>query len=214
MKNFKLFVTVALAALVFTGCNCFNQMAKNQDEVTITCTPEVLTLNNGKVEADITVNFPAKYYNKKAVLKVTPIMVFEGGIIEGATKYFQGSKVKDNYTVVNTMGGEFTQHVEFPYDARMAQSELKLLVEVKCPSGPCKVFTVINANTGALPTKAEAADLAAGGVKAEALKADGVENKDEEAKEGNVYLTATTFKVKSGNVKDFVGCLVREERIK
>ena len=49
---------------------------------------------------------------------------------------------------------------------------------------------------------------------AEALKADGVENKDEEAKEGNVYLTATTFKVKTGNVKDFVGCLVREERIK
>ena len=173
MKNsLKLFLAIAVAALTFTGCNCFSKMGKNQDQVKVTCTPDVLALNNGKVEADITVNFPAKYYNKKAVLKVTPIMVFEGGIIEGATKYFQGSKVKDNYTVVNTMGGEFTQHVEFPYDARMAQSELKLLVEVKCPSGPCKVFTVINANTGALPTKAEAADLAAGGVKAEALKAE------------------------------------------
>ena len=173
MKNsLKLFVAIAVAALTFTGCNCFSKMGKNQDQVKVTCTPDVLTLNNGKVEADITVNFPAKYYNKKAVLKVTPIMVFEGGIIEGATKYFQGSKVKDNYTVVNTMGGEFTQHIEFPYDARMAKSDLKLLVEVKCPSGPCKVFTVINANTGALPTKAEAADLAAGGVKAEALKAE------------------------------------------
>ena len=49
---------------------------------------------------------------------------------------------------------------------------------------------------------------------AEALKADGVENEDEEAKEGNVYLNSTTFKVRSGNAKDFVGCLVREERIK
>ena len=171
MKNFKLFVTVALAALVFTGCNCFNQMAKNQDEVTITCTPEVLALNNGKVEADITVTFPQYYFNKKAVIKVTPVMVFGGGMVEGATKYFQGAKVKENYTAVSSTGGQYTQHVEFPYEARMANSELRLLVEVKCPKGKCKTFTLINANTGALPTKSEAAALAAGGKNAEAIKA-------------------------------------------
>lgn len=86
MKNsLKLFVAIAVAA-VLTGCNCFSKMAKNQDDVTIACTPDVLALNNGKVEADITVNYPAKYYNKKAVLKVTPVMVFEGGMVEGATK--------------------------------------------------------------------------------------------------------------------------------
>ena len=171
MKNsLKLFVAIAVAA-VLTGCNCFSKMAKNQDDVTIACTPDVLALNNGKVEADITVNYPAKYYNKKAVLKVTPVMVFEGGMVEGATKYFQGSKVKDNYTVVPATGGSFTQHVEFPYDARMAQSELKLLIEVKCPSGPCKEWTLVNANNGAMPTKAEEAALAAGGKQAEAIKA-------------------------------------------
>ena len=124
MKNFlKLFVVAVASVVVFTGCNCFGKMSKQQDAVSIACTPDVLALNNGKVEADITVTFPAKYYNKKAVLKVTPVMVFAGGEVEGATKYFQGSKVQDNYTVVNTMGGQFTQHVEFPYDARMAQSE-------------------------------------------------------------------------------------------
>ncbi len=172
MKNcLKLIAVVALAA-VMTGCNCFSKMAKKQDQVSITCTPEVLVLNNGKVEADVTVTFPAKYYNKKAVVKVTPVMVFEGGIIEGATKYYQGEKVKDNYTVVSKKnGGQVTQHIEFPYDARMMKSDLALLVEVKCPSGPCKVFTLVNANTGALPTKAEAATLAAGGKQAEAIKA-------------------------------------------
>ena len=173
MKNFfRLMAVVAVASVAFTSCNCFKKMAKNQDEVKVTCTPDVLTLNNGKIAADITVNFPAEYYNKKAVLKVTPVMVFEGGQVEGATKYFQGSKVKDNYTVVNATGGEYTQHIEFPYDARMAQSELKLLVEIKCPQGKCKEFTLINANTGALPTKAEAAALAAGGAQAEAIKAE------------------------------------------
>ena len=173
MKNtLKVMVAVMVASLALTGCNCFSKMAKKQDDVKITCTPDVLTLNNGKVEADITIAFPAEYYNKKAVLKVTPVMVFEGGQVEGATKYFQGNKIKDNYTVVSTTGGEYTQHVEFPYDARMAQSELKLLVEVKCPSGPCKEYTLVNANTGALPTKAEAAALAAGGAQAEAVKAE------------------------------------------
>ena len=172
MKNsLKLMIIAAAASLALTGCNCFGKMAKKQDQVTIACTPDVLALNNGKVEADITVNFPAKYYNKKAVLKVTPIMAFEGGIVEGAAKYFQGRKVNDNYTVVdNTMGGTFTQHVEFPYDARMAKSELRLLVEVKCPSGKCKTFTLVNANTGALAGKAEQQTLAAGGRQAQELK--------------------------------------------
>lgn len=171
MKNsLRLLLVAAVAVLGFTGCNCFGKMAKNQQAVSITCTPDVLALNNGKVEADITVKFPAQYYNKKAVLKVTPVMVFADGEVEGATKYFQGSAIKDNYTVVNAAGGEFTQHVEFPYDERMAQSELQLRIEVKCPSGKCKTFTLVNANTGALPTKAEAATLAAGGQQANAIK--------------------------------------------
>ena len=172
MKNaLKLLVAVVVASVVFTGCNCFGKMAKRQNEVTISCTPDVLALNNGKVSADITVKFPAEYYNKKAVLKVTPVIVFAGGEVEGATKYFQGTAIHDNYTVVDSnIGGSFTQHVEFPYDARMQQSELQLRVEVKCPSGKCKTFTLVDANTGLLPTKAQAATLAAGGAEAEALK--------------------------------------------
>jgi Flp pilus assembly protein TadD/outer membrane protein OmpA-like peptidoglycan-associated protein len=171
MKNsLRLLLVAAVAVLGFTGCNCFGKMAKNQEAVSISCTPEVLALNNGKVEADITVKFPAQYYNKKAVLKVTPVMVFADGEVEGATKYFQGSAIKDNYTVVNAAGGEFTQHVEFPYDARMQMSELQLRIEVKCPGGKCKTFTLVNANTGALPTKAEAAALNAGGAQATAIK--------------------------------------------
>ena len=171
MKNsLRLLLVAAVAVLGFTGCNCFGKMAKNQEAVSISCTPDVLALNNGKVEADITVKFPAQYYNKKAVLKVTPVMVFADGEVEGATKYFQGSAIKDNYTVVNAAGGEFTQHVEFPYDARMQMSELQLRIEVKCPGGKCKTFTLVNANTGALPTKAEKAALNAGGAQATAIK--------------------------------------------
>ena len=55
MKNlFKLSAVLAVVVLTLSGCNCFKKMAKNQDDVKLTCTPEVLVLNNGKVEADIT----------------------------------------------------------------------------------------------------------------------------------------------------------------
>ena len=55
MKNtLKLMAIVAVAAMSLTSCNCFKKMSKKQDEVKVTCTPDVLTLNNGKIEADVT----------------------------------------------------------------------------------------------------------------------------------------------------------------
>ena len=172
MKNlFKMSAMLAVVVLTLSGCNCFKKMAKNQDDVKLTVTPEVLVLNNGKVEADITVEFPVKYFNAKAVLKVTPVMVFEGGEVAGTTQYFQGSKVDDNYTVIDKKdGGKYTMHVSFPYDDRMACSQLQLRAEIKCPKGACKEFTLVNLNNGAIPTKEEAAILEAGGAEADALK--------------------------------------------
>ena len=171
MKNlFKVLTVCAVAAVTFSSCNCFTKMAKNQDDVTLTCTPEVLVLNNGNVDAAITVTFPEKYFNAKAVLRVTPVVVFEGGEVAGATQYFQGTKVDDNYTVIDkSKGGQYTMNVTFPYDARMANSELQLRAEIKCPKGSCKEFTLVNLNNGAMPTKEEAAILAAGGAEAQAL---------------------------------------------
>ena len=143
----KLSLLLVVVALTFSSCNCFKKMAKNSDDVSLTCAPEVLVLNNGVVAADITAQFPVKYFNPKAIVKVTPVMVFEGGEVAGTPKFFQGSKVKENYTVVDKKtGGVFTMHVEFPYDERMQISELQLRVEAKCPGSD--EFTLVNANTG------------------------------------------------------------------
>ena len=160
-KLMRLSMVLVAASLAFTSCNCFKKMAKNREDVKLTVAPEILTLNNGIVAADINVTFPVEYFNKKAVIKVTPVIVFEGGEVAGTTHYYQGSKVDDNYTVVDKKnGGNFTQHVEFPYDPRMDQSELQLRAEIKCPGGKCKEFTLVNLNTGAIPPKEQAAVLA------------------------------------------------------
>ena len=67
------------------------------------------------------------------------MIVFDGGEVAGAAKYLQGSKVDENYTVIDKKnGGNFTQHVEFPYDPRMDKCALQLRAEIKCPGGKCK----------------------------------------------------------------------------
>ncbi len=169
MKHLLKLSALAIAALVLTNCNCFHKMARNYEEVKITCAPEVLELNNGVIAADLTVDFPGKYFNPKAVVKVTPVLLYEGGETAAAPKFFQGSKVNDNYTVVNKESARYTHHVEFAYKPEMNLCELQLRVEVRCPC-PCDEFRPINANTGAYLDKKELATLAAGGQEAQSLQ--------------------------------------------
>ncbi len=140
-------MTLALAAatVMLAGCNPYNQMQKHLDEVDAYATPEVLALKGQNVEAEITYTFPKKYFREEMILRVTPVLVFEGGEIAGAPKYFQGEDVRDNYTPVSWKeGGVFTQNVSFPYDERAAISTLELRVEGRtadqCRSDKYKTF--------------------------------------------------------------------------
>ncbi len=134
MKRFlKVSLMLGAAVLMLSGCKCYKKMAKNIDDVTITANPAVLSLKGNTVSTDVTVDFPAKYYNKKAILKVTPVLVFETGEIVGTPKYVQGSKAKENYTVIQKKsGGSMTQTVTFPYDERADLSTLELRVDANC----------------------------------------------------------------------------------
>ena len=144
MKRFvKVSLMLASAAVLLSSCNCYKKMAKNADDVNITCVPTVLSLKGNTVSADITVTYPAAYFNKKAILKVTPVLVFEGGEIAGTPKYVQGEKVKDNYTVIaKAEGGSYTQTVVFPYDSRADLSTLELRVEGKCAKKNSEFTTI------------------------------------------------------------------------
>ena len=152
MKNlFKMTLVLAVAALTMTGCDCFKKMAKTPSAISVTCTPEVLVLNNGKIVADVAAEVPAKYFNKTASLKVTPALVYAGGLTKGSTLLLQGEKVADNGMLVkNGESLSIKRHIEFAYKPEMKLCDLVLLVEVKCKSGKCKEFTLVNANTGAV----------------------------------------------------------------
>ncbi len=144
-KVFSFAMAFAVAAVALTGCNCYSKMAEGADAVTITSSPEVLALNNGKVAAEVSVDFPAEFVNKKSIIKITPMMVFEGGVVEATPFFYQGESVEDNYKVVSSNGGTYTESVEFDYAEGMNLGQLMAKVELKC-SGDDE-YTLIDAST-------------------------------------------------------------------
>ena len=173
MKKILTLTVVLAAAFTLSSCDCFKKMAKNPDAIQVTCTPEVLVLNNGKIAADLSASIPADYFNKKAALQVTPVLFFEGGAVAGETILLQGEKIEANGLVVtNGETMSLTRHIEFDYQPAMDACELKLLVEVKCKGGKCKEFTLINANTGAILTAEQLEVVAKNDEAAYALKSE------------------------------------------
>ena len=126
----KLFMPLIVAVLaVLTSCSS-KMGALSSDYFTVT--PQVLEAVGGKVPATINGRFPAKYFNKKAVVQVTPVLRWNGGQAAGQTMTFQGEKVLGNgQTVSYANGGNFTLRTEFDYVPQMAKSELYLDFNVR-----------------------------------------------------------------------------------
>jgi Flp pilus assembly protein TadD/outer membrane protein OmpA-like peptidoglycan-associated protein len=121
-------------AAMFVSCGeCYEKMQKNQDQIQVTCNPEVLVLKGSNVSTDITVSFPENYFNKETILKITPVLVYEGGELVGTTKYVQGEDVVGNYTTISRFeGGSYSQNVVFPFVKEAAMGTLELRIEAKC----------------------------------------------------------------------------------
>lgn len=123
MKKLYLPLLVALVA-VLTSCS--SKMGELSSDY-FTVTPQVLEAVGGKVPATINGKFPEKYFNKKAIVEVTPVLKWEGGEAKGLSAVFQGEKVEGNeQTISYKMGGNYTMKTSFDYVPEMAKSELYL----------------------------------------------------------------------------------------
>ena len=82
MKMSKLrisFLTSLTAlAVLMISCGGLNTMLKEAPQVTYKVTPGVLELHGDSVEITITGQYPPKFFNKKAVMDVTPVLKWEG----------------------------------------------------------------------------------------------------------------------------------------
>jgi outer membrane protein OmpA-like peptidoglycan-associated protein len=100
------------------------------DQVQKSCDPQVLEAKADVIDARYTLTFPAKYFHKKAVLEVIPVLVYEGGEETGASKWLQGEGVTSNYTTIPQTGGSASQAVQFKYKDGMQSGHLELRVKL------------------------------------------------------------------------------------
>ena len=130
MKQVGFISFVLITVLIFSSCNGLKKMQKNQGLITYKVTPEVLEMHADTVAFTIDGKFPAKYFSKKAVAVITPVIKYKNGEKALTPITVQGEKVQANDKVINfTDGGSFTYTDKAPYVDDMKISEL--LVNIK-----------------------------------------------------------------------------------
>ena len=129
-KSFK-FLSAAVLGLAAVACSSPEKMAEMAENVSVQCDPAVLEVVAGKINATVTVTYPADYFHPKAILEVTPVIVYEGGEAKMEPFVYQGEKVVDNYKVVPSDGSTVSEKVSFDYVPGMEKCYLELRSVVK-----------------------------------------------------------------------------------
>jgi len=132
MKNILKIFVAAVAVALAASCGSMEQMAKQAEALEITCDPAVLEVVGGAIDATVSVTYPEGYFLPKAILEVTPVLVYDGGEARMEEPFmYQGEKVKDNYKVVSSKGQTVKEKVHFDYVEGMENSYLELRGVVK-----------------------------------------------------------------------------------
>ena len=123
MKKQFFFIVSLVLALGLSSCSKMNELPANLFKTT----PNPLEVRGGKIDAKVEGKFPEKFFNKNAIVTVTPILKYNGTETKGTPKVFQGEKITGNDQQINyKAGGSFTIGASFDYVPEMAQSELFL----------------------------------------------------------------------------------------
>ena len=204
-KGIKLF-SAAVLGLAAVACSSPEKMAEMAENVTVNCEPAVLEVVAGEIDATVSVTYPEDYFHPKAILEVTPVIVYEGGEAAMEPFVFQGEKVKDNYEVVPAAGSTVTKKVHFTYAPGMEKSYLELRGVVKHKDKKTDVPSKKAADgantTYMLVCKKGALDL----------KADNYQEVIKQTAEGQILYTINSSSVrnnqyKSQSIKDFQAAL-------
>ncbi|MBR4294590.1 MAG: tetratricopeptide repeat protein [Bacteroidaceae bacterium] len=121
----KISFLLSLVAVVL--CTSCGSKMKGLSSEYFTVTPQILEVIGGEVPVTIDGKFPEKFFNKKSVLTVTPVLKWDGGELAAESMTFQGEKVQgNNRTISYKEGGNFTMKTKFDYAPEMAKSALYL----------------------------------------------------------------------------------------
>lgn len=123
-----------IAAIGFTACDGLGKMVKKANTVQYTVTPNPIEMHGDTVTVTVAGKFPPKYFGKKVVLTVTPVIKYNGGEKELKPTTVIGEKAVGTGTKVPyAMGGSFSYSDRTAYVKGMERAT----VEVKA-SGQVK----------------------------------------------------------------------------
>ena len=126
MKRTINFLSAIVLGFAAVACSSAEKMAEMAENVTVKCEPAVLEVVAGEIDATVSVTYPEDYFHPKAILEVTPVIVYEGGEVKMEPFFFQGEKVQDNYQVVPSAGSTVSKKVNFAYVPGMENCYLEL----------------------------------------------------------------------------------------
>ncbi len=117
-------ISTIIAALFMSGCAGLSKMRDDANTVGYEVKPNPLETHGGEVAVTVDTRFPAKYFNKKAIVVATPVLRYDGGETEYESTTLQGEKVDANNKLISYDGGSYTYSGTVPYNPDMLQSEL------------------------------------------------------------------------------------------
>ena len=137
--NRKFLLPFIMLAAILAFSSCSNKLKPLAEEY-IKAEPQPLEAIGGKVPVTINATFPAKWFNKKAVVTVTPVLRYEGGEAWGTAYTYQGEKVQGNNQVIPYKeGANVTMKSAFTYKPEMKKSELYLTFDAKVKNKTVKL---------------------------------------------------------------------------
>jgi tetratricopeptide (TPR) repeat protein len=166
MKKLHVFQLVLSTALLFlVGCGA-NKMINDAGTIAYEVSPKPLVMEGDSVDVSITIKYPPKFFNKNAVVVVTPVIEWQGGNAAFDKVTLQGEKVQGNgYVISNESGGTYTYTGTVPYEEGMIKSDLVLKSTVSVKGKEAVALPEVKIAEGVIATAAllknEALDISA-----------------------------------------------------
>ncbi len=191
MKKFFRLSILASASLLCVACSTIKLSKKD-----VHVDPLPMEVIGQHVSAKVHIRFAPKAFPKNLILKLTPVLRYQGGEVKGETMFYQGEEVLANNVVIPYESGEnVTLNVSIPYLKSMKSGVLFLQAEVD-KNGSIKKLDEIKLAEGVSATE----DLAIVGNITAAAVPDGFQRIVNEKYDANIHFLIQQANVRSSEL--------------